>query len=88
MKELEFFIGELQVGVFEEPQYPKNPGRYRYEPYRGPGHLELQEKLRSGGTARCHYENNKEQIYFAVVSCPEYGVLELTNFGHKTNIEA
>lgn len=88
MKELEFSIGELQVGIFEESQYPKGPGHYRYQPYRGPGHLEMQEKLRSGGIARCHYGNNKEQVHFTVTSCPEYGVLELTNFEHKTNIEA
>jgi hypothetical protein len=74
----EFMFDGMPVGCFE--QMPRSPGRYRYEPYRGPGHYEVQTLRRSGGNPRCYYESGAERVSFTVRDCPEYGVLELYEF--------
>jgi hypothetical protein len=66
------------VGLFG--QFPSAPGRYRYEPYRGLGHYEMQKLLHAGGAARCHYDVGERRVAFTVKQCPEYGVLELDEF--------
>ena len=76
---LEFTYDGKPVGYFEEPECPRVSGRYRYVPYRGPGHYELQLAVRDGKTPRCVVPSNPE-ISFAVLACPEYGVLELSEF--------
>ncbi len=78
--ELEFSYEGTPVGYFEEERYPVAPGRYRYMPYRGPGHYEMQTAHRAGGRPRCTYSANGRAVSFAVVDCPEYGVLELAEF--------
>ena len=71
------FNGML-VGSLEE--MPRSPGRYRYEPYRGLGHYEMQMLRRSGGSPRCCYDAGDERVSFTIHDCPEYGVLELIDF--------
>jgi hypothetical protein len=48
----EFTLDGMPVGVFVASA-PHGAGEYRYEPYRGPGHYEMQERLRQNGSARC-----------------------------------
>ncbi len=79
-KELEFFYEDMAVGYFEEPEFPSRPGRYRYMPYRGPGHHKMQTARRSGERPKCYYCGTGIRVTFLVVDCPEYGVLELTDF--------
>ena len=38
-------FGGCAVGTFEDSALPSGPGRYKYEPYRGAGHYEMQEQL-------------------------------------------
>lgn len=78
---LEFSYKGMPVGCFEEDRYPMAPGRYRYEPYRGPGHYEMQTVWRAGGKPRCSFQVDGRRASFAVVGCPQHGVLELTEFG-------
>lgn len=81
MGTLEFLFEGMPAGIFQCSQYPTDNGRYPYMPYRGPGHLLMGEALKKHGRARCYYEaGNGERVYFNVVSCPEYGVLELAGF--------
>jgi len=80
MPELELRFDGMAVGRFEEPDFPRSPGRYRYEPYRGPGHYEMQTQRRAGGSPRCYYDAQDVRVTFTVRDCPEYGVLELCDF--------
>jgi hypothetical protein len=51
--EPEFYFGGMAVGYFVGGDGPRSAGSYRYEPYRGPGHYEMQTLLHEGGTPRC-----------------------------------
>lgn len=73
----------MPVGYFEEPEFPNIDGSYRYMPFRGQGHYQLQVALREQGKARCSYESGDKRVEFNVRSCPQYGVLELTDFERK-----
>ncbi len=77
---LEFMFEGMPVGYFEESEYPRQSGRYRYMPYRGPGHYQMGLEMREKGSARCHFNVGLEQISFTVSDCPEYGILELEDF--------
>lgn len=74
----DFYFEDMAVGIFAE--IPRVSGRFRYEPYRGPGHYEMQTLLRSGGYPRCYYDSGDVRVIFTVRNCPEYGVLELGDF--------
>ena len=76
---VEFIYGTEVVGRFTDELPPINDGVYGYEPYRGPGHLHLQEALR-GAPAVCSYVFRDVITTFTVVSCPSYGQLQLTSF--------
>ena len=75
-----FMFEGMPVGSFEESDYPRTPGQYRYMPFRGPGHYKMQTLLGEGGRPRCHYNDGKSIIYFVVNDCPKYGVLDLCEF--------
>ena len=75
---LDFRCGGKLAGQFiDVATYPKMPGRYRYMPYRGPGHLFLQEECRRSGFARCTYAGPSGEIAFVVRAGTEHGILEL-----------
>jgi len=46
MSTLAFKFRGLPAGYFDEATYPKEKGRYRYMPYRGPGHYEMMKALK------------------------------------------
>lgn len=80
-QELEFFFRDMEVGLFRENNFPTKSGRYRYEPYRGPGHYDMQQELKAGREAQCFYHaTDGSTVRFSVLNCPEYGLLELSNF--------
>jgi|GEM_PF-1541414 len=71
----------MPVGYFEGSQSPSTLGLYRYMPYRGPGHYEMQERLRAGDPPpRCSNEYDGVRVTFTVKGCTAYGVLELHDF--------
>jgi hypothetical protein len=75
---LDFSCGGKIAGRFIDlATYPKTAGRYRYMPYRGPGHLLLQEECRRSGFARCTYPEPNGQVSFRVRTAAEYGVLDV-----------
>ena len=78
--ELEFCYEAMPVGYFVGPMFPSRPGRYRYEPYRGPGHYEMQTALRSGQRPTCTFVSGGRRHSCVVASCPEYGLLQLVEF--------
>lgn len=78
--EREFSYDGMPVGYFEEERYPTVPGRYRYEPYGGPGHYEMQTAREAGARPRCTYREGNRVVSFTVNDCPEYGMLELVEF--------
>jgi hypothetical protein len=76
----DFYFGGTKVGHFRGGAFPQSAGCYQYEPYRGPGHYEMQVSLSAGGGPRCYYEIDGVRTTFVVRACPDYGVLELCNF--------
>jgi hypothetical protein len=76
---LEFTHGTQVVGRFTDELPPIADGIYGYEPYRGQGHLHMQETLRDAA-AVCSYVVRDVVTTFKVVSCPSYGRLQLTSF--------
>jgi hypothetical protein len=76
----DFMLNGQPVGYFLEPEYPRHDGHYRYMPYRGFGHYELQIALRDGRRVRCYFDNDNSRVSFAVRDCPEQGVLDLCEF--------
>jgi hypothetical protein len=76
---VEFTYGTEVVGRFTDELPPINNGVYGYEPYRGLGHLHMQERLRDAA-AVCSYVFRDVITTFKVVSCPSYGQLQLTSF--------
>jgi len=76
----EFDFESEPVGLFRDQAFPIEPGEYAYEPYRGPGHYEMQRALSSGAEVICKYMLNDQPVSFRVLSCPRYGVLNLSGF--------
>lgn len=73
------FAGE-PVGRFKDSIVPKSDGLYRYEPYRGLGHLHMHEQLKRVGFAQCNFLRMGSEVSFIVLGSPEYGVLDLSSF--------
>jgi hypothetical protein len=79
---LDFSCDGLVAGQFiDMTSYPKAPGRYAYMPYRGPGHLRLQDECRRSGFARCTYVEPTGQVSFRARAVGEYGVLDVDEIG-------
>jgi hypothetical protein len=76
----EFFFEENPVGYLDVKPLPCKPGRYHYEPYRGPGHYRLMAALKSVGPQRCHCVIGGKKRQFIVSAWISYGVLELSAF--------
>ena len=73
---LNFFFADGPAGYFEDAEYPKESGRYKYVPYRSVYHHKLQQALSSDRPQWCYYEAGDARRYFQVRS-PSYGLLEL-----------
>lgn|SRR5262245_22570771 len=69
-----FFFEEHAVGCFED-QLPSSPGRYRYLPFDGPGHLHLVKAVASSGPQRCYYLTEGKRHYFIVLNAASEGFL-------------
>src|SRR5215472_15292670 len=76
----DFYFQGTEVGFFRESEMPRASGRFRYEPYRGPVHYDMQTVRRTGGCPRCYYDAGDVRVTFTVRDSPEYGVLELCDF--------
>jgi hypothetical protein len=74
----------MVVGYFEQA-YPKTAGRYRYMPYRGPGHYMLGRALATG-PARCTFESGGGPVHCTVRSLPESHVIEIEAVSHSTDV--
>lgn len=76
-KATEFFYDETPVGLLLDSPLPAAPSRWRYEPYRGPGHYELGTRLDAGQQAWCSYVSGDRMVRFLVTEIPSYGVLQV-----------
>lgn len=76
----DFYFDGMAVGYFRQKDYPTSDGNYRYMPYRGPGHYEMQTTLEREGEARCSYDAGGQHVTFVVRKSPEHDVLVLTGF--------
>jgi len=74
--DLEFAFEGRTVGVFAEQFDPRTAGRYRYMPYRGPGHYAFVKAL-AAGPVRCTVATAEGSFEFVVQSLPDYGVLQI-----------
>jgi hypothetical protein len=77
---VEFEFESHAVGLFRDQAFPVEAGEYAYEPYRGLGHYEMQTALRNDAQVICKYMLNDQRVSFRVLSCPRYGVLNLSEF--------
>jgi hypothetical protein len=71
-----FFCDCLLVGAFVDG-YPSAGGEVKYEPFRGPGHSHLQERLRSSDKVLGHYTKADDRFEFPILACPRYGVIAI-----------
>lgn len=68
------------VGTFKGlDAFPTTPGKFRYDPFRGLGHLKMIEACQRHGFARCTYTSAKGTVELTVRTVDEYGVLEILN---------
>lgn len=68
---LNFSFQGSPVGYFVDlDTYPSVPGRYKYMPFRGPGHLALRNECTRNGCAHCTYPVGDGVVSF-VVRCEE-----------------
>ena len=49
MRELDFMFEGGAVGYFEESEYPRDAGRYRYMPFRSYSHYAMHQARKDGG---------------------------------------
>lgn len=77
MEKLVFPFRGMPVGTLEELRFPAGAGRFRYMPYRGPGHFDMCEAVKNKGTARCTFEQDGQPFDMVVDGIPEYGVLSV-----------
>ena len=75
-----FLLNEMPVGFFKDGAYPRAPGRYAYEPYRGPGHYKMATLLGGGSVVRCYYDQGEQRISFTVRTLVAYGMIEADTF--------
>ena len=73
-----FCFADQAVGHFIEiEEYPARPGRYRYMPYRGPGHLRFQEECARNGLARCAFKTAAGLVTFSARPTEEAAVVSI-----------
>jgi hypothetical protein len=71
---LNFFIKNYAAGSFRGNAYPSEPGRYRYSPYRGWGHV--LRALEKGKKADCWFR--KARRYYEIeITKQEFVVTDL-----------
>jgi hypothetical protein len=80
-----FFFADLVVGQFSAGVYPSQDGEVRYEPFRGPGHLQLQTALKAASGADCYFRRDGERVAFRVAGCAKYGVLTITELSDESH---
>ena len=83
---LVFVFDGNPVGEFEGPAFPNTPGRYRYMPFRGLGHYNMQTVLQTGTPAHCEGSDGKHAVELLVTSCPEDGVLQVDVIRRKDGV--
>jgi hypothetical protein len=72
---VEFFFGENVVGYFEDSA-PSTSGEFPYMPYRGLGHFQLVQALKTSGPQLCHTLADGQKLFFTAVRIPRQGVIE------------
>jgi hypothetical protein len=75
--------GKLAGHFIDVATYPKAPGRYRYVPFRGPGHRLLQDDCRYSGFARCTYHKPNGEVGFNVRTVGEYGIVAVDEIDER-----
>jgi hypothetical protein len=87
VSKLEFFCEGGVVGILGDTSGPREPGHYGYMPYRGPGHYHMATLLKGGGSVHCGCQTADETVEFTVKSCPQYGVLEISEIKRTPRLE-
>jgi hypothetical protein len=80
-----FFFSDLVVGQFAEGVFPARDGEIRYQPFRGPGHGQLQAALKAVGGADCYFKRDGQRVAFRVVDCPRHGVFAITGLPDESH---
>jgi len=72
-----FFFADTVVGQFSSGTYPEKDGDVGYEPFRGPGHFQMQTALKETGSAKCYFKLGEQKVLFCVIECPKYGIMRI-----------
>jgi len=48
--------------------------------------MEMHERLREAGSARCHYVRDGREVWFSVVGFPKYAHLQLAEFETRAGL--
>ena len=75
-----FMFDRMLVGYFVQSEFPHAPGRFRYVPFTGRGHDELQKQSQAGVSPRCYFDTGKEIVSFVVRDFPAYGEFVIGDF--------
>jgi hypothetical protein len=82
-EKLQFYHEGIVVGYFEEEEYPRAPGRYRYMAFRSSGHFRMQTALQAGLQPRCTFRTGDRICSFKVVRYLEPDTLMLQEFRYE-----
>jgi hypothetical protein len=80
MENKEFFFRGYPAGKFLDEWHPDKPGILKYEPYRGPGHFDMQEELKKTGFAQCYCDTEQGRHFFEVRKDTKIGSLAISKF--------
>ena len=78
-----FFFDDVVVGQFSTGVYPSQDGEVHYQPFRGPGHMQLQTALKAAGAVACYFKRQDQKVVFRVLGCPRYGVLSIAGLSES-----
>ena len=59
-----FLFKGRPVGYFTRSEFPREPGRYGYIPFQGPGQDEMQTRFQAGDRPRCYYITGQGFVSF------------------------
>jgi hypothetical protein len=79
------FYCDLVAGYFiDMASYPTTSGRFRYIPYRGPGHLRVGQQFEAAGFARCSWGAPDQRAERVARRGGEYGLLLIELIGEQS----
>ena len=75
---LDFLYNNEPVGYFIEiDSFPTIPGKYKYMPYRSPGHFQMYEECSKSGKVNCSFSDSGFDKTITVRISDNYGEIHI-----------